>query len=75
MKTWRTNIGLRLTSEIGQRLEAECQKEIRPMANFIEYLVTQEYARRQRRFVVKDAIVDDSNNIMPCGEIQKQQNN
>lgn len=45
MRTWRTNIGLRLSQEVGAWFEEKCDQENRAMANYIEYLVMQEFKK------------------------------
>lgn len=57
-KTWRTNIGLRLTEEDGAWFEAECEAQCRPYANYIEYLVVQEH--RRCRYNTLDELVAEA---------------
>lgn len=44
-KPWRTNIGLRLSAELGEWMENHCQAENRTFANFVETLVMRERDR------------------------------
>jgi len=56
-KTWRTNIGLRLTDEDGAWFEDQCEEQCRPYANYIEYLVIQE-RRRCREKVLNELVAE-----------------
>lgn len=43
-RTWRTNIGLRLTPDDGAWLEAHCARENRSFANYVELLIRRDRA-------------------------------
>jgi hypothetical protein len=45
-RTWRTNIGLRLTPEMGAALEWKCQEENRTFANYIETLIIRDLEKK-----------------------------
>lgn len=44
-RTWRTNIGLRLTPDLGDWLTDHCEHENRTFANFVETLILRERER------------------------------
>lgn len=44
-RPWRTNIGLRLTADLGAWLEAHCQRENRTLANYVETLILRDRER------------------------------
>lgn len=46
VRTWRTNVGLRLTQEVGAWLEKHCEAENRSYANYIETLILRDRERR-----------------------------
>lgn len=43
-RPWRTNIGLRLTQEMGAWLERHCAAENRTFANYVETLIMKDKA-------------------------------
>ena len=45
-RTWRTNLGLRLTPDDGAWLVAHCEGENRSFANYIELLIRRDRARQ-----------------------------
>lgn len=44
-RPWRTNIGLRLTADLGAWVEARCQRENRTLANYVETLILRDRER------------------------------
>lgn len=44
-RAWRTNVGLRLTQELGEWLEAHCAAENRTFANYVETLIIRDRER------------------------------
>lgn len=44
-RPWRTNVGLRLTHDLGQWVEEHCKRENRTYANFVETLIMRERER------------------------------
>lgn len=44
-RPWRTNLGLRLTRDLGEWFERQCAKENRSFANYMETLILRERAR------------------------------
>jgi hypothetical protein len=44
-RPWRTNIGLRLTREMGTWLERHCEAENRTFANYVETLIVRDRKR------------------------------
>lgn len=45
-RSWRTNIGLRLTQDTGAWLERHCAAENRTFANYVETLIMRDKAAR-----------------------------
>ena len=43
-RTWRTNVGLRLSHELGAWFEQRCKTENRTYANYIETLIIRDRA-------------------------------
>lgn len=44
-RPWRTNVGLRLSAELGAWVERRCAEENRTYANFVETLILRERER------------------------------
>lgn len=42
---WRTNVGLRLTNNLGAWFEQQCRSENRSFANYVETLIIREHER------------------------------
>lgn len=45
IRPWRTNLGLRLTLDLGEWFERQCETENRTFANYVETLIMRDRAR------------------------------